>query len=382
MVDVYDIKDDDYEEIRAVVKSLSRKMGPDALNLIEFSVAVGWKLIVSSPESVALRAPGDPCPKTIHLSARNKGKAPLRKMIGTIKRYGDPARVHVLKEAATGSPYEDGTFEALLAALTTMSDDFEVYLPKPKERFVEEKEVAIPKAPPVKAALPKEREQERNIVSEQPALMHYSLSTSGGKSYPSPTTNERKWSDGVIDYACSVKGCGKESDNRLAFRGAHYAMHVRKGEVPAFDMKALRSQVVDDPNYTEHAWERKTGIRDARSRALAALLAELDLKNLSADELAEKIMDWLAVQGGGGGGFNGEPLSDAQVLDRVRVLVDRGNYSAQADKIEDLGQQVEDTMIYAEQIEELAKSAEERAAKAEGTLAAFRDLVSELGESK
>jgi uncharacterized protein YgbK (DUF1537 family) len=110
------------------------------------------------------------------------------------------------------------------------------------------------------------------------------------------------------------------------------------------------------------------------------MLAGVDLANVTVDDLAAMIVEFLGDNGGGGGG-SAEPMTDEQIIDRIRSLVDRGTYADQEKALLERDQRIEELMSYAEQREaELADKlleAEQRAVASESHLQALRDLINE-----
>lgn len=350
-----------------------KTFGKDAADFVEDAVLLGWKVLVNSTGTSITLKPYDDSAKRIHLSSRNRTKGGLRKHIRVLVKYADPARVSGVSKAL-----EDKNLsrEARTQVLTIMSKTLgevaeveHMQSEPPKERFVK------PEVEKVQQQAAKKVQQERHIVSERPHLMHKRL----GKSYPSKTTIERRWSDGVIDYVCAVPTCGMVSDNHLSFRGAHWAMHVRKGEGQPFDIKETQA-VVDDPSYTEHAWTRKAALRAQRREALIALLKQINFQTLDVEVLADQVIEFYAPREGDADDKG--PLTDTQVLDRIRSLVDRGMYAEQEKAIRERDQQIEELSSYADQqmatLRKEALEAEQRAIKAESTMQALRELVADM----
>ncbi len=385
-----------------------KTFGAEAADFLEQAAALGWRIMLNSTNTSITLVPYDNGPKKIHLSSRNKNKGALRKHIKTLVRFADPACIAVADELAASDSIPEEAKSLLLqlhgleqlgrdGGVIQMHDDEEETTKKDQRRQAKreaaaaleaqieaKKEQTMPAVPPP-TQVAERVAQERRIVSERPTLMHHTIGQRGGRSYPSQTTNERHYSDGTVEFVCRC--CGETSENRRAFGGAHWAMHVRKGEAEAVDYNENLKNLVDDPNYTEPAWTRKATLREKRTIELKNLLDGLDLATITAEDLAKEIMEFLGDNGTGGGGGKAEPLTDSQVLDRIRTLVDRGTYADQEKAIFERDQQIEDLMSYSEQREqELAEKllmAEQRATKAEATMGAFFELVQEMkGEGK
>lgn len=68
---------------------------------------------------------------------------------------------------------------------------------------------------------------EATVVSETPFLVH----TSGKRTYPSERINERRWSNGMVDYTCRHPGCDYANASHLSVNG-HQASHRGKAGKP------------------------------------------------------------------------------------------------------------------------------------------------------
>lgn len=353
-------------------EQITKTFGKEVPGFLSFAASAGWKVIFNNTGTSITLVPYDNSDHRIHISARNKGRS-IKRFYKMIAKHSDPQRIAALDDIWNRKDLPQEAKDLLIDfhGIASVADSFEAMEdeapppPKPK------KATAVEEA---EAKVAQQVKRERHIVSERPHLMHKRL----GKSYPSKTTIERRWSDGVIDYACAVPTCDKTSDSHLSFRGAHWAMHVRNGEAEPFDEKEAAATVVDDPSYTEHAWTRKAAARQSRVDAITSLLKGIDLKKITPEELAEQIVEFLGDSVGGGGGL-GAPLTDAEVIDRIRTLVDRGTYADQEKAIRDRDQQIEDLMSYAEQrereLEERALLAEQEATKAKAQWDALVEII-------
>lgn len=358
-----------------------KTFGREAAEFIEVAASLGWKVVFNNTGTSITVVSYDER-KRLHLSSRNKGGGLFRKYSKTLAKFAEPDRAGtVIALSETDLPHEvKREVNLMLGAIELNREDGAVVLPEEpkKERFV-----------PTPAAVAERVKDKRHIVSERPAMMHLRPGTDKrpGKSYPSLTTIERRWSDGSIDYACAVPTCGETSENRLAFRGPHWAMHVRKGEAEPVDDDKSRRGAVDDPSYTESAYSRKQSLKEKRRRELSELLKGINLAEISEEDLADQIMEYLESQMGGGGGGPLEPLTPEQIIDRIRTLVDTGTYSEQEQAIRERDQQIEELMAYAEERETALQTdlleAKQHAALAEARLEALRDLINEeVGKEK
>lgn len=356
-----------------------KTFGKEAADFIEVAASLGWTCLFNNTGTSVTLVPAveDAPAHRIHLSSRNKGGGLMKKYAKRLAKFASPGAVDVAVAIAQADlPFE--VARNLQTGLGRMALDseggMEVMPDEPKkERFV--KPAAV-----TPAAVAAKVKKERHVISERPALMHYSLTNKGGQSYPSKTTIERRWSDGAIDYVCAVSTCGEVSENRRAFSGPHWGMHVRKGEAQPVDGEEMRKNVVDDPTYTETAWSRKQSLREKRIKELKTMLDAVDLKKITPDDLAEMIMDFLGDSTSGGGGAS-EPLTDEQIIDRIRSLVDRGTYAEQENLLAEQRRAMDELIeAAAEREEELAQKvleAEQETIAVKSHLEALRDLVNQ-----
>ena len=281
------------------VDALRKALGTQATNLISTAIAVGWKAMLGADNNVSLIAPGDPTPKRLHMSPKGKGGGDFASMTRSLMRYGDQESVSRLKKAAKNSSATDESFitsvmteialhevAAILDDVQTKSQDVPVVV---KSAFgqVIEKALATPVGP--------------YIVTERPALMHYSLSASrGGRSYPSKTAVERKWSNGTTDFRCAISTCDGVSDNHRSFAGPHWAKHVRNGEAQQMTDKERHESLVDDPSYTETAYNRISGVINRNPKVEAIV----DTTPLDAPVILSQ-----------------PDLTPEQVIEQIRLLV-------------------------------------------------------------
>lgn len=205
-----------------------------------------------------------------------------------------------------------------------------------------------------------------HVVSEQPYLAKYSAGEQGGKSYPSDCILEQKMSDGTTRYKCTK--CDYLSENHLSVRN-HHRLHVNSGEATRFD-PATRSQlVVDDPTYTRASSYTP---RQSSIEKLAEIIR--NAASLIPEELAETILKAQHTEPQ----QSREPLTDAEVIDRIRRLVDRGEYVEQRNEIDRLAEDIELLRMEVEEQTELRKIAEAKVERLTDSLKTFYDLAGEL----
>lgn len=117
--------------------------------------------------------------------------------------------------------------------------------------------------------------------------------------------------------------------------GSHWRRHVSRGEEqPA---PKPNEMYVVPPH--EPAYER-TGYTPRRDRvsALAQVIAALDLEAMTAEELAEFVLDWQHSQSESGSrhAAEREELTPEDILNRIRTMLDNGTYLKQQEEIDAL----------------------------------------------
>jgi hypothetical protein len=330
------------EEISA---SLFRRLHSDVIEMVVHATAAGWRAVVTSPDSITLRAPGDPCPRQIHFSAKSRHRINGKKVADDIVRYGDPYLVKGIKTLAKDRKITMEMFEAAIEATSQVRGEFEMALP-PKPEPRKEKTVAA-----------------RRIIKQGPML----AKASEGKGYHSEVSIERHWSDGSTDYACSYPKCDYTTENRLSVRG-HWQVHIKAGEVEKFERGETRE--VDVPLAVTYA------PRQSRVDALAAHLATLG--EMDVDALAKAALMWVHEQSRSRSEHAAEydVPEDGDILNRIRALLgkdeaQRATY--EAERAEEAEREVARlTEALAEQVAHTAKVA--------GDLRTLKELVAGMGD--
>lgn len=235
-----------------------------------------------------------------------------------------------------------------------------------------------------KAKVEQAENSDRFITHEGPMIARRAQ----GKGYLSETTIERQWSDGTADFKCAYPECTDGPDggpfisaHRLGIRG-HWLKHVNAGEVQK--MGAIPEAKVEIPPY-EPAYERKQYTpRVDRVRALKRVLLDAIEKGLdwsdpdaAAETLAAEALAWSHEQSSSGSGLAAErePLSAEQMLERIRTMLDNGEYLRQRDEIADLRTQMAEMGNRLDEVEsERDRLKDERAA--------LRDLLADEGKKE
>ena len=162
------------------------------------------------------------------------------------------------------------------------------------------------------------------IDYDGPWMAHKRYRPDGGTRYESAAVRERRYSDGRVDYYCSLapNGCEYESMNPKSVAVHYGKAHTAKGDEPALPDGAT----MVDPDYTEPLTSRTYNPTARLVEALAAWFSSddrLDDGMLSPTTLAESALRWMHerpdledVEHA-----SREPLTDAQIIERIRRLV-------------------------------------------------------------
>lgn len=365
------------------VGALRKVIGADAAELIGTAMALGWKAQHRAAGGVTIIAPG--AVKTLHFSTRHKGHGNLEAMMRTVARYGDQETYKRLRNLAADPEVSPRGFEQAILASAMTKNLMDQYPITPKGAFGQNTyqeageqpvdAVAVAPAPTPVPTTPKPY-----VVTQRPAMMHRSLTPTGGKSYPSKTAIERKWSDGHIDYICAIPNCDAEpSELKRAFAGSHWGKHVRAGEATPVTQEEINSTLVDDPNYTKRGFAKGPNERrQDKVQAVLDFLNALDLELTKEQVAVLFVQRFMPESDGINVGIN-EPMTDSQVIDRIRRLVDHGTYAEQERVIEQTSRELAELQakigtVKAEADETLALERVKRE-RAEGSLRTLHELL-------
>lgn len=357
---------------------LPANMKKDAKDTIFIAVMLGWTLHITTNKGCTIKAPGNPSPKSFHFGASNsRNSIGMQRMRKDIIKFADPKKLlaisadgleylspEVLRQAGIHSVGDPGT---------VVDERPPVKEPKKVAAVVEPEPSSVTE--PV-AARPTDMVQaDVHIVSEAPML----AKANERYGYTSESTIERKWSDGSVDYLCSFPKCGFHTPHRLGVR-SHWTKHRGKGLTarPA----TFAAEVPDAVVY---------GPRQSRIDALAAFLKEqyeagVDPGNPNFFEVLAKVsLTWVHEQSKNKTehAAEREPMSDTDMLNRIRTLLDQGQYLALQQQVSSNEETIASLTSRVEAAEAFAAEQEDRANKAYGNLDTLRELLNDLGaESK
>jgi len=295
-----------------------------ARSIIETAHQFGWTGRVTTKGHYLMRAP-DGLAITVpsKLDGRPRSEkntiAPFRKWLREHSPHATAIMDSVADVIVDAGPEEfvtDSIVDAIVVAKAArvshaaMDYDARTYratLPTPTE------EPAMP-TPPVST------DPARRTFTVSPWLAKKSPNRFGGTLYPSPTTLQRTWSDGDVDYACALDGCGYTSDKPVSVARHYGAAHTRSGETAP----AHTDEVVPGVDYTEPQNTRDGDYvpSDRLVEALAEWLRRTNL-NVSPPELAALFLTWAHERPDLADVEHRqpEPMTDADILGRIRALV-------------------------------------------------------------
>lgn len=318
---------------------LPRHLSKDARENIEVAAMLGWAVHVSTSEGVTITAPGDPSPKRYHFG-KTRSTIPNKRIMRDIVKFGDPALVAI---AAVSLQEKMPELTGLLPKVEEVATAGEV------------EEVHTVKREP------------RHIVSREPMI----AKARPGDGYMSATTIVRKWSDGSTDYECRM--CDYTSPVRLGVPRHFGALH---SQGPQPRPPTFQAEVPEAAPYKP---------RKSRIEALAAALRQV-MDGGSPEDVALAALTWVREQSRQGTELSveREEMTDTEVLNRIRTLLDRGEFIQMQHTVEQLQTEVRTTqelldqaIAEADECRAVATAAEERARRAHDTLVTLSQLARE-----
>lgn len=344
--------------------------------LVALATELGWLLRQKSNGGVVIAAPNNPSITMEIAPVRQFNEAKLRTMARKVMRYGDPMKLAVLHAAndkdTVGYDSANNGLHKLLQELNRTGGKIVVEQPEPPAPVA-------PAPKPVKAE-PVKAEPVILAVGQWLARKN-SLSSGGGRVYQSHAVLERNWSDGSTDYLCAWPDCDYSA-------ATPYSVSTHYGRSKSHSLTGTQTPLLEVPVY-EPSGIRHGASTEARARRLARelLAAQAALgTDWSWDGPGQVEALALAVVRARDEGKDDHelpgPLSNEQVLERIRRLVDDGSYlvaleqqQQQKDEIEALHRDLEES-LGAQQAEANARvQAEARAVEAEDNWTALRELI-------
>lgn len=297
----------------------------DVRNVIELAAMMGWTIHKTTQDSISIIAPhgpGEEPRKRFHFGHVGRSSIPVRRIEKDVIKFADPRCLTIAKAAVDDPNVEAGN--VMIEAL-----------PHVDEMTVEE----LPGS---------ESEPEpRRIVSQLPMIAR-----GGEKSgYTSETTIVRKWSDGTTDYACAFEGCDFVSQIRKGPSGHYATTHNRdKGTTPL--PPRFPANVTDATSYAP---------RQTRVEALTQVIRDMIAAgNESPELIARQVLVWVHQQTKHRTEFSEDvDLSADDMLERIRHMLDRGQYAAAQRRQEELAARVEALESEVDEARKQAKDARE-----------------------
>lgn len=409
--------DPSVELINEMEQRIAGKHSGDVRTLVFAAAMAGWTVWVLSEESLTLVPPR----ANIHgitISARKKpNRRQINQWMTAVMEHGDPLKVEMATMYRMNGIVPDFTLDVQFSN-QKRRDQFLDMVPAGPEMSEAEQEkqevealgplapqeaVEAPVAPPQEPVVvepPTEASGKRepllpvkkdekfkgrygpsedvpvpagHLVSQAPMMSHQQQGHGDipGKRYPSKSIIERHWSGGGVDFKCAL--CEFHRPKMEGIRG-HWQKHVNDGSADALSDKKV---LVEDPEYMgpisppRSSWTP----RSSRVAALAAFLRTLDGKD--EEETAQAVLEWIHEQSAKQSPLSAEsePLSDTEVLDRIRRLVDRGEYLEQRKAFEQQAQELDTMRQELARMDRARAKAEREAERARDDMAALHDLT-------
>ena len=167
------------------------------------------------------------------------------------------------------------------------------------------------------------------VVSEKPHLAKRNDKIGGALVYPSKSVIEQTWSDGRITYRCTMCDYGGRDQFSSRSVSSHYAgLHSRgKGRQPQEAGLEIPVSIPAAYTKTHHTYNPSDRLVQALADALRAVLNQPEV---SPEEAAIEALVWLHDRPDLGDPEDRmrDPLTDEQIVSRIRGLVDGGRYAA------------------------------------------------------
>lgn len=177
---------------------------------------------------------------------------------------------------------------------------------------------------------------ERTVVSTAPWLARKGPRRSGGTRYESNAVLQRTYSDGSYDYLCAHDGCDFTADSARSVANHYGGSHGRK------EPHQQPAATIIDPTYTEPLTHRPYRPSDRLVDALTEWLEQSRTEYDTERDLAVAALTWMHDRPDLPDPEPKEPLTDSEILARVRRLVDTGAIAEQERETARLRQQLQE----------------------------------------
>jgi hypothetical protein len=321
------------------------KMGQD---LIRFALVLDWTARNTVGGGVTITSPLNNRVTILFPANGQLRDSHRRTMMAKIKRYSDP-----VKYAARRLEFDD------IATAADHGVSPRVSMDGPEQSvFAETDTVPTSIAP------------ERTIVSERPWVARFNSTGDKSRGYESETTVERHWSDGTLDYHCAWPGCDYTSPlpRPVANHYARTASHAKvnrspdKFSIPIYEPSSRQQQRIDR-------------LLREMERAKDELPSEFDLAALAKKmiEMRERHREVHEDYD------SGEPMTAEQVLNRIRLMVDQGEYAKRMEAEAEVRRRNDEL---AAEVANLAERLDRSERNATEAVQAAADLAAQRDEAK
>lgn len=300
----------------------------DVKQVITVAVAMGWKCHKSATGSITIISPKDE--RKYHFTAR-RSSMNLKKIRRDLLKFGDPEKI-MLAEMAHELHKIDPDLSKLItdeviAGMGPVQDDTPA---------------AVREREPAPESFSEAKQDGPHVVSSRPMM----AKAGETRAYDSPTTLERRWSDGSRDYACTWPGCEFTHPSNRGSVAAHYGKAHRAGEGTRPKPATYEAEVPEARVYAP---------RRSRIEALALHLTALVKNGCDPEELAEAALTWVHEQTRHGTSLAGEfeEMSAEETLARIKMLLDHGETFAQRQEMDRLIEQAVEANTKFEESERL-----------------------------
>lgn len=217
----------------------------------------------------------------------------------------------------------------------------------------------------------RQAEQEKNTPITKTLIKEGPMISKGGTlgGYTSNIATQREWSDDTVDYVCTR--CGFVTSTPRG-AGSHWGKHVREDERNRGGHKGVEIPV-ERPSY-QPTEERLNSLAEAMMDLLKQGVEWGD-PDEAARQLAFAALLWDHERRGKSEPGLREPLSDTDILNKIRALVDNGLYESQ-----ELA--MTEAQARAEKAEQRAAAAEAQVEAMRANLNAFMGMMAEEFEVK
>lgn len=339
---------------------------PDLRELVRVALELGWTARMgTNRKTVMLRSHDGK--KTLAVDPINSINARLlQQKQRTVTRYADKVKLAVL-EAAMETP-------ALMRDLKGVAAEAAVY-----SKVHDGLPITLGEA------LDAQESSDTLVVdsgivevSRRPWQARRQSAPGGGTVYDSDAVVEVRFSDGSVNYECAL-GCGYSHATNPRSVATHYGKgHTAKGDA----VPARGGQERIDPTYTEPLTHRDYTPTERLVRLLQHAIEEAMEGSWNTRDLAVSILRWQHDRVGEGGEPGPSvPLTDSQIVERIRLMLDTGESVAQQQEIDELraavSRETEERLLSGNALLLM----EQRAVKAETALSALAELATDAARA-